>query len=30
MESLHGGDLFTYLEKRQFILSEKRAKELSH
>jgi serine/threonine protein kinase len=30
MESLHGGDLFTYLEKRQFVLSEKRAKELSH
>ena len=30
MESLVGGDLFTYLEKRQFVLSEKRAKELSH
>lgn len=30
MESLHGGDLFTYLEKRQFVLTEKRAKDLSH
>jgi serine/threonine protein kinase len=30
MESLSGGDLFTYLEKRQFTISEKRAKELSH
>lgn len=30
MESLSGGDLFTYLEKRSFKISEKRAKELSH
>lgn len=30
MEALSGGDLFTYLEKRQFTISEKRAKELSH
>ena len=30
MESLHGGDLFTYLEKRDFEISEERAKELSH
>ena len=30
MESLEGGDLFTYLEKRDFEISEKRAKALSH
>ena len=30
MESLYGGDLFTYLEKRDFEISEDRAKELSH
>ena len=30
MENLSGGDLFCYLEKREFEISEKRAKELSH
>ncbi len=30
MESLRGGDLFNYLEKRDFKLSEARAKELTH
>lgn len=30
MEKCGGGDLFTYLEKRDFAISEKRAKELSH
>ena len=30
MENLSGGDLFTYLEKRNFELPEKRAKILSH
>lgn len=30
MEQLNGGDLFTYLERRQFTVSEQRAKELSH
>ena len=30
MEKLAGGDLFTYLEKRNFKISEKRAKELTH
>ena len=30
MELLKGGDLFTYLEKRNFELSEDRAKTLSH
>ena len=30
MENLAGGDLFSYLEKRAFTLSEERAKELSH
>lgn len=30
MELLKGGDLFTYLEKRNFELSERRAKQLSH
>lgn len=30
MENLSGGDLFTYLEKRDFEITEKRAKELSH
>ena len=30
MENLRGGDMFTYLERRKFTISEKRAKELSH
>jgi serine/threonine protein kinase len=30
MELLVGGDLFTYLEKRNFSIPEKRAKELAH
>jgi serine/threonine protein kinase len=30
MENLSGGDLFTYLEKRSFILTEIHAKKLSH
>lgn len=30
MENLKGGDLFTYLEKREFVITEKRAKEISH
>lgn len=30
MEHLGGGDLFTYLEKRKFLVSEERAKEISH
>ena len=30
MENLPGGDLFSYLEKRKFVVSEKRAKEMSH
>jgi len=30
MENLCGGDLFTYLEKRNFEISEKRSKVLSH
>ena len=30
MENLAGGDLFTYLEKRDFEISEDRAKTLSH
>lgn len=30
MEKLDGGDLFTYLEKRKFQVSEARAKELTH
>lgn len=30
MENLPGGDLFSYLEKRKFIVSEKRAKEMAH
>jgi calcium/calmodulin-dependent protein kinase I len=30
MEALSGGDLFTYLEKRQFKITEKRAQELVH
>ena len=30
MENLRGGDLFTYLEKRNFIVTEKRAKEMAH
>ena len=30
MERLDGGDLFTYLEKRKFEISEARAKQLTH
>lgn len=30
MECLNGGDLFTYLEKRKFSITESRAKELAH
>ena len=30
MEALSGGDLFTYLEKRDFKIPEKRAKEMTH
>ena len=30
MEQLNGGDLFSYLEKRAFTVSEARAKQLSH
>ena len=30
MESLSGGDLFTYLEKRKFTVTEQRAKVISH
>lgn len=30
MENLSGGDLFTYLEKRKFTITEQRAKALSH
>ena len=30
MEQLNGGDLFTYLEKRSFTVTEQRAKQLSH
>jgi len=30
MEHLAGGDLFTYLEKRDFEIPEERAKVLSH
>ena len=30
MENLSGGDLFTYLEKRNFEINEKRSKQLSH
>ena len=30
MELLIGGDLFTYLEKRKFVVSEDRSKLLSH
>jgi hypothetical protein len=30
MENLSGGDLFTYLEKRDFEIKEGRAKELAH
>lgn len=30
MESLQGGDLFSYLERRNFEISENRAKELAH
>lgn len=30
MENLTGGDLFNYLERREFTITEERAKELSH
>ena len=30
MEQLNGGDLFSYLEKRKFTVSESRAKKMSH
>ena len=30
MESLSGGDMFSYLEKRKFVVSEARAKQISH
>lgn len=30
MENLSGGDLFTYLEKRSFTVTEDRARELAH
>ena len=30
MEQLTGGDLFSYLEKRAFTVTEARAKQLSH
>jgi len=30
MENLSGGDLFTYLEKRKFTISEQRAKCIAH
>jgi serine/threonine protein kinase len=30
MENLTGGDLFTYLEKRKFIITEQRAKNMAH
>jgi BR serine/threonine kinase len=30
MEHLQGGDLFTYLERRDFSISEERAKTLCH
>jgi len=30
MENLSGGDLFSYLEKRKFVITEKRAKQISH
>lgn len=30
MEELKGGDLFSYLEKRSFTVTEDRARELSH
>lgn len=30
MENLTGGDLFNYLERREFTISEERSKELSH
>jgi len=30
MENLCGGDLFNYLERRDFVITEERAKELSH
>jgi serine/threonine protein kinase len=30
MENLTGGDLFTYLEKRNFTITEYRAKEMAH
>jgi serine/threonine protein kinase len=30
MEMLTGGDLFTYLEERNFVVSEERAKTIAH
>jgi len=30
MENLRGGDLFTYLEKRNFTIPESRAKVIAH
>ncbi len=30
MENLSGGDLFTYLEKRKFTVTERRAKTIAH
>ncbi len=30
MENMSGGDLFNYLEKRSFTVTEDRARELSH
>jgi serine/threonine protein kinase len=30
MENLSGGDLFTYLERRKFTITENRAKVISH
>ncbi len=30
MENLSGGDLFTYMEKRKFTVTEQRAKNISH
>ena len=30
MENLSGGDLFTYLEKRKFTVTEHRAKVITH
>jgi hypothetical protein len=30
MELLSGGDLFRYLQKREFAIPEERAKEIAH